>query len=158
MRLFWLGYLPFTALVFAYMAACGLDYGSPVLYTEQTVRTPVVRQGEVLRVFFAFRRLRDCELDRQRLVIDGDGGWHQVGHDRLAASGKTIATKDEELEVRIPIGDNFAPGPSAYRPILAYQCALRIGPFTIPNLFQEFSPIVLVLDDQPFTILPRSED
>ena len=53
------------------------------------------------------------------------------------------------------IDESFVPGQAAYRPILAYQCPLRIGPLTIPNLFQEYAPLTLVLDDQLFTILPR---
>lgn len=149
------GILTVCATAFAYLALCGLDYGDPVQYRVMEVRTPVVRQGENLRVFLAFRRLRLCSLDRVRIIIDGSDVWHEVKREHLPASG--LVGEEEKLEVHVPIGLDFAPGQAAYRAILAYECPLVFGPFTVPNLFHQVTPKIVVVPDLPFTILPRGE-
>ena len=140
-------------LAFAYVVLCSLDYGNPVYYRVREIRTPVVHQGETFRAFLTFTRLRECRLDRHRIVIDGEGGWHDVLREHLDASG--LSGQEERLKVEVPITDAFAPGEAYYRAVLAYRCPLVVGPFTFPNLLQQLAPKILANPDLPFTIAPR---
>lgn len=154
-KAFWLLYPVLVVVSFGYMLLCGLDYGDPVRYRTSFTETPVVRQGQDLRVHYAFDRLRICELTRIRIVIDGIGGWHEVSKDYMEATGAVTAPdKPDEIDVKIPITADMAPGRAAYRAILSYECPLGIGPLTVPNLFQQFTPKVVVAPDVAFRITP----
>lgn len=154
-KAFWFCYPLSVVVIFGYMLLCGLDYGDPVRYRTSFTQTPVVRQGQDLRVHYAFDRLRVCELTRIRIVIDGGDRWHEISRDTMPASGSiTPANQPEQIDVKIPITQDMEPGPAAYRAILSYECPLHIGPLTVPNLFQQYTPKVVIAPDVSFRIAP----
>jgi hypothetical protein len=154
-RAFWLIYPVTVILIFGYMLLCGLDYGDPVRYHASFTETPVVRQDKDLRIHYTFDRLRVCALTRLRVIIDGLGAWHEVSRDYKEATGPiTFPGQPEEIDVKVPITREMEPGKAAYRVILSYECPLHVGPITVPNIFQQYTPKVVVAPDVPFRILP----
>lgn len=152
---YWFIYPIFALVALGYMLACGLDYGDPVKYRTSFTETPVVRQGQDLRVHYAFDRLRICELTRVRIVIDGGSRWHEISRDSMPASGGvTTPDKPEEVDVKISITRDMDPGLAAYRAILSYECPLHLGPITVPNWFQQYTPKVVIAPDVQFRIAP----
>lgn len=152
MTWFWRSYWSLLILIVSYVSLCALDYAEPVKHHTFRVKTPVVMQGDNLKIWMKFSRLRVCALDRTRYVIDGDGRWREVYRKVEPATGDV--DPEDEIEVNVPIGRDFAPGDAYYRVILAYRCPLQLGPFTAPNILQAHTPIVVTIPDLPFTIAP----
>lgn len=147
------GLLALLTAALAYLVLCALSYDDPVSYRLMEVRTPVVRQGEKLRVGLAMTMLRSgCSLDRKRIIVDGRGERHIVLREIGAVSAAVGV--EQTPEAVTPITEAFAPGRGFYRAVLAFDCPLvALGPVTVPNLLQHYTPKIVLVPDLPFEIV-----
>lgn len=106
------------------------DSSPTMLVLDQEVLTPVIHQGEKLRIRYTIVKYRVCPTEARRFIFDADGSV--VSREIVSPAGASGLGNSQPV-IAIDVPPQLPPGAYTYRVLLVVTCGLYTQTLIVPN-------------------------
>lgn len=138
---YWVAVISALAWLFSQV----VDRRPPIAIRAASLVTPEVHAGDPVKVEYDLQRWRTCQTDLSWAIFDGASEVHRFGPVHIEAGGQP---GPDVMVHPWPTPGNATPGPARLRVTLSFECS--------GNYLQAVYPVVMVLDDVRFNLLPAA--